>query len=538
MAWVKRVFTAVMIVLILMGVTARNRGFAADNPEDPIRQTQIIVSYTKYEWWLVGWSDNQPLCQIIINHEGWPTASEIYSTCGKVVYAQWKTTPSCELTDDLPTTTSCVGLYLHLVSTEPAEKTILVDLPLPQVFITLAGCSPTTPENRCSQLPSLLLVGDEPLPNEHITAIHATMNGQTTSCEGTTCQVPPQPTPLEGTTIEFWADSSYGDSSQHFTALVRVIETGVSPAPGNGGWYVDVLSTQWRGKQIASCAQDWHAFPPIGGPPTWLTTPEIPELLATDESYYFLAGRLISQGLVNASDCPGGGLLANGYADACGLDKAKTIVQEWQNRFDNRIIDVAKETGVPAQLLKNLFAAESQFWPGAFKDPKEYGLGQLTENGAETILLWNPTFYEKFCPLILNADACKKGYVYLNADNQATLRGALSLEAKADCPDCTAGIDLTNADFSISLFAQTLLANCDQVGQIVYNATNRIAGTVSNYEDLWRFTIANYHAGPGCLSYAIYSAWQSNDKMDWEHVSKYLTPPCQGVTSYIDKIAR
>jgi hypothetical protein len=138
----------------------------------------------------------------------------------------------------------------------------------------------------------------------------------------------------------------------------------------------------------------------------------------------------------------------------------------------------------------------------------------------------------------LNADTCKKGYVYLNAANQATLRGALSLEAKADCPDCTAGIDLTNADFSISLFAQTLLANCDQVGQIVYNATNRIAGTVSNYEDLWRFTIANYHAGPGCLSYAIYSAWQRNDKMDWEHVSEYLTPPCQGVTSYIDKIAR
>ena len=108
----------------------------------------------------------------------------------------------------------------------------------------------------------------------------------------------------------------------------------------------------------------------------------------------------------------------------------------------------------------------------------------------------------------------------------------------SDCADCEAGIDLSNADFSIKLFAQTLLANCEQVAQIVYNGTDQIAGRVSEYKDLWRFTLANYHAGAGCLSYAIYTTWSSVNRIDWENVSAHFTPPCQGVISYVEKIAR
>ena len=173
-------------------------------------------------------------------------------------------------------------------------------------------------------------------------------------------------------------------------------------------------------------------------------------------------------------------MLANGYADACGYEIAKPLVDEWQNRFDEKIIAVANETGVPAQLMKNLFAQESQFWPGVFRVPSEYGLGQITDNGAETILLWNASFFEQFCPLVLAASTCSRGYVYLNEDHRALLRGALALQAKSDCPDCDTGIDLTNVDFSIRLYAETLLANCSQVSRIVYNATNRSPGAVSD----------------------------------------------------------
>jgi hypothetical protein len=245
---------------------------------------------------------------------------------------------------------------------------------------------------------------------------------------------------------------------------------------------------------------------------------------------------LIAQGRVDASTCPTGGLQPNGYADACGLEKARPVVDEWQDRFDSRIVEVSKESGVPGQLMKNLFAQESQFWPGVFRVPYEFGLGQITDHGADTVLLWNETFFDQFCPLVLAEDSCEKGYLGLLADEKALLRGALAVTAKADCPECPQGIDLSNTNFSISLFANTLKANCAQVAQIVYNASAKAAGSTSSYEDLWRFTVANYHAGPGCVSYAIYMTWQLEQNLTWEGVARNFTPACQGVVPYVEKI--
>ena len=506
-------------------------------PEDPPRSTSIVVAYTRYEWWLLRWSDSQLACRIYVDHENWPTLEEVWVDCGSVVYNLWVNTPSCGgLSDGSVLPSQCPGLYLYYVGNQPAERTIEVDLPTPQMWIELSGCTPVLPDNLCPEIPSLTFTGEEPLPNETITNLHIVLGGQQFDCAGASCIIPLRPTTLQGMQVEFWADSSFGDSSQHFTAQVRVIDSGVSSSPERNGWYVDVISSQWRGTQLASCAQVWQAFPPVGGPPEWLTTPETPELLATDVPYSYLAGRLISQGLVDASACPGGGLLANGYADACGLEVARPMVEEWQNQFDLQIIQVAQDTGVPAQLMKNIFAQESQFWPGVFRVPNEFGLGQLTDNGAETVLLWNPTFFEQFCPLVLDESVCARGYIYLDAESQAILRGALALQANADCTDCEAGIDLSSAEFSISLFANTLLANCEQVAQIVYNATGQIAGQVSSYEDLWRYTLANYHTGPGCLSYAMYTSWAARATMDWEHVSNYLTEPCESAIPYVENV--
>jgi hypothetical protein len=211
----------------------------------------------------------------------------------------------------------------------------------------------------------------------------------------------------------------------------------------------------------------------------------------------------------------------------------------WQNQFDARIIEVAKDTGVPSQLMKNLFAQESQFWPGMFKVEREYGLGQITDKGADTILLWNQQFYTQFCPLVLSQEYCDKGYLNLPDDAAAMLRGALAIEAKSDCPGCKAGVDLTNASFSVKLFANTLLANCEQAAQIVFNATGEIPGAVSSYEDLWRISIANYHAGPGCVSYAAYAAWAANGReLLWDEMKEQFTEACLGVVPYVEKITK
>jgi hypothetical protein len=211
-------------------------------------------------------------------------------------------------------------------------------------------------------------------------------------------------------------------------------------------------------------------------------------------------------------------------------------VIEWQNQFDDQIMQVAIDTNVPAQLLKNLFAQESQFWPGEFRTANEFGLGQITDNGADALLLWNPSFYNEFCPLVLTEDQCSVGYLKLDPENQAILRGALATSADADCEACEYGIDLASVDESINLAAHTLLANCDQVAQIIYNATGSLAGEISSYDELWKFTIADYHIGPGCLSYAVYTSWAAGATMDWEHVSTLLTEPCESVIPYVTEV--
>lgn len=506
---------------------------------DGKRQTSIVVSYTQYEWWLLRWSDSSVLCRVLIEHEGRPSTDEVAQQCGSKIYDSWINTPPCRSALKGNDPSGCNGLYLIQVASRPAQKELVVELPPATVVVSLEGCNPMPPENRCTNLPVLLLSGEEPLPNESITSVEGTIDGLPFACESASCRLPLRITRPEGVLVEFFAKSSYGDESEKFSAQVRVIDSGVGAAPGSSGWYVDVLSTQWRGAPLASCAQTWDAFPPAGGMPNWLSSPDFTQLLASDQAYYYLAGRLISQGLVDAAACSSGGLLPNGYADSCGLEKARPAVQAWQNQFDKRILEVSKETGVPAQLMKNLFAQESQFWPGMFIVPYEFGLGQITDHGADAVLLWNNSFFDQFCPLVLAEDSCAKGYLRLKPEDQAILRGALALEAKADCPTCLEGVDLTNVDFSVTLFARTLQANCEQITQIIHNASQEKPGIVSSYEDLWRFTLANYHAGPGCVSYAIHMDWQDGgEKITWEEVSQKFTPACQGVVPYVEKIAR
>lgn len=532
----RRILLAFCLVLFLSGTITRLGVPAA--AQESSRVAHLIVPYIENIWWLINWDTNEVTCQVFTDHEGLPTVDDVAASCGGELAKLWWNTPPCVLKDNKSSTTDCFGLYVYLITSQVKEREVIVDLPPIRVGVNLEGCTPIPPENRCTQLPVLVLLGEEPLPNERIVSIQGAYNGQPFLCESAGCKLPLQPTPLDGIRIDFSATSTYGDTSELFTAQVRVIDTGVSGDSGESGWYVDVVSPEWRGAPLASCARIWEAFPPLGGPPAWLGSPEHPEIMASAEPYYYLAGRLIAQGLVNVSTCPGGGLLPNGYADTCGLEQSRPLVEVWQNQFDARLVEVARESGVPAQLMKNLFAQESQFWPGIFRVPYEFGLGQLTENGADSVLLWNPAFFNQFCPLVLSEETCAQGYLNLEPKFQGIVRGALALQAKADCRNCDAGVDLSSANFTVSLFANTLIANCAQVSRTVYNATTHMAGSIASYEDLWRLTVANYHAGPGCVSYAIHLAWLNTGSLAWSEVSQHFTEPCKGVVPYVEKITR
>jgi hypothetical protein len=392
-------------------------------------------------------------------------------------------------------------------------------------------------------LPTLVLTGEEPLKGEHITGLAGDVDGTPFTCDAI-CQVDLAPTDNNGSNLDFWASSSYGDSSEEFQARVRVTK---SDDPSDQAWYTDVLSTQWHGDVLAGCSQIWDIFPPVGGTPDWLSTPQRPEDLATKVSYEYLSANLIKKGVVDTSTCENGGLFANGLANTCGLEMARPAVNDWQNRFDELIFTAAQQTGVSAKLLKNIFARESQFWPGAAPDHLEAGLGQMTEGGADAVLTWNPSFYEQFCPSVLDEAECKskiyprpeEGWEGIGLDDaeRSLLRGALVKSVDAVCPDCSLGIDLKKTDFSVSVFAQTLIASCKQTGMVVDINYGNAQGKAASYEDLWRFTLVNYNAGPGCLGLAVDATSRMGEPLDWEHLSSHLTPACQGALNYVNDLS-
>ncbi|HEY3313350.1 MAG TPA: hypothetical protein VGK00_17040 [Anaerolineales bacterium] len=506
-------------------------------PPGPDRYTSMTVDITMYKWWLAAWRDNNVYCSFYVDYGGLPSENDIVSACGQDLFDNWKAySKPCEETDSR----NCPGYYFIQISSKPAKRDITIKLPPPEVKVSLEGCEPDS-SGWCTQQPSLVLTGDEPLPNESIKAISGMAGTDPFTCKGKTCTFKLSETKPTGVRLTFWAYSTYGDSSKVFDALLRVINDGAQGTRLTPRWYVDVISSQWVGAPIASCAAAWESFLPTDGLPQWLSTPPSSEALKSNIPYDYLAANLITQGVTDASACPDRGLMPDGSANACGLKAAAPDVKEWQNRFDKLIYKVAGEVDVPAQLLKNLFSRESQFWPGVFRNGKDVGLGQMTEGGADTTLLWNPSFYEQFCPLVLNETVCKaKGFSNLRANQQALLRGALVGSVDARCADCPLGLDLSRADFSVGIFAHTLLANCEQAGKIVQNVTNSMPGEKVDYETLWRFTLVNYNAGSGCLADAVTQAYDplAQVPLSWEGVAAALDAGCPGAASYVEDVSR
>jgi hypothetical protein len=105
------------------------------------------------------------------------------------------------------------------------------------------------------------------------------------------------------------------------------------------------------------------------------------------------------------------------------------------------------------------------------------------------------------------------------------------------CDNCELGIDLDRAQSSIEVFADTLLANCEQVGMVVHNTYGGAAGVSVSYEDLWRYTLVNYHSGSGCLTLAIWETRRLGERPDWGHLSNHFTPACQGAIDYVSYVS-
>lgn len=530
-------FLSLLIVISNMAFTTNFAPDSATNPPPgPDRYSVIVVEYNSYTWYMAAWKNQKIVCTVTTDHKEPPLSEEVYRDCDSTVYKTWIKQKPCLV----PQKNLCEGYYVMLVDSTPKEKEIGMMLAPATAWISLEDCEPvlSTSTNICESKPTIVLSGMEPLPNESIIRVEGTYEDQEFSCdEGDSCKIRIDETSETGANLEFWAYSSYGDSSLVYTAKIRVQKVDEGD-PDQLYWYVDILSSQWQGESSATCSESWGVFPPVGGTPDWLSTPKKSEELSSDIPYTYLATNLILQGAVDASSCTDGGLDPGGSVNQCGLEKARPAVRDWQNQFDELILSTAQETDVPARLIKNLFARESQFWPGIYQAVGDVGLGQLTENGADTTLFWNPSFYNQFCPLVLEDGACNVGYRNLGEYEKTLLRRALVGSVNATCKDCPLGLDLTQADFSVGVFAHSMIANCEQTGQILYNYTQQSPGEVAAYEDLWKFTLVNYNAGGSCLAEALTHAQGENLELTWENISPFLLGACSGAVDYVNDISK
>ena len=289
-----------------------------------------------------------------------------------------------------------------------------------------------------------------------------------------------------------------------------------------------------------TCAKIWNAYPQGGyAIPDWLYTPSKAADLQTNEPYSYLAGKLLQTGLATAPDCPYNGLLPTGFSSQCGLEAIRSEVNSWQNQFDEGIYNSAIKNAVPARLLKNIFAQESQFWLGQSDDNQHFGLGQITEGGLDPLFLAYPEYYQLVCSDVLSTDTCKSKYAELANQNKGLIRGYfLRNVIDTSCPECPKKFNEKKAADTIDIFARLVIANCEQVGRVIVDITERKPGTISTYDDLWRYTMVNYNAGSGCVSGAIEKTVQLNEPLDWQHVSDNMSSRCSTALDYVEKVSR
>ncbi len=112
----------------------------------------------------------------------------------------------------------------------------------------------------------------------------------------------------------------------------------------------------------------------------------------------------------------------------------------------------------------------------------------------------------------------------------------------ATCPNCPLGIDLSQASFSVGVFAHTLLAECEQTAQVILNNvpsdSTQSAGDFASYEDLWKFTLVNYNAGAGCLGLAVNETWTAEHQLTWDAMSSHFTDVCAPAKEYVNDISK
>ncbi len=147
-------------------------------------------------------------------------------------------------------------------------------------------------------------------------------------------------------------------------------------AQKNDGYYVQIQEmVPIRTPFTDYCSSVWETN--ANQTPSWAVLPKSPEQLNTNKQLFYLAGQMISSGVVNATGCPAGGM-EDTSPNGCGMEAANNAMIAWQNQFDFDIWWSGFQYGIPPYMLKALIENESQFWPESSRYYlDEYGLAQI-----------------------------------------------------------------------------------------------------------------------------------------------------------------
>lgn len=477
------------------------------------------VEVTEYVWRLISKTTGKVLCEVLIEHTGYPNETEAYNLCVAQIYSATgpTVTPTVRSGTATPTPAPTQALvdfnnllefgYWKFIEERHFTRTITTKLPDLIVSIT----APPGPVPQAY----VQLNAYEPVTEYKITAIRGMVNNKQFECPGAPCRV----TLTGDSSVTFFAVSSSGDESIRASAFARVVLT-------NQGYEVTLSQVTPVKTYTDSCSAIWGM--PRVELPEWARFPATPEQLNTGKNLYYLAGKLLASGVVDASECPGRGFLPDGSANACGMEKAYQAMVGWQNQFDPIIWQAGGNYGIPPKLIKAILERESQFWPGNSRYYiYEYGLAQMNQIGADVALRWDNNLYQQVCEGLLFD--CTVPYASLPSWQQAVVRGGMIRAINAECPTCRYGVDLSAAQLSIPVMSQLLRSNCSQVKYI----TNLIDVT-SGYEDLWKFTLVSYHSGYQCLFDALNSTRKAGLTYTWENVSARIS--CGGASDYVNSV--
>lgn len=470
----------IILLLLIPNITAR-----ADGP-DPGRYIITDDDCIIYIWQLMAFADLQTVCSFWLYNEGPPTASEVRAFCGADLSQAWYQTALISSSGDLPAS----GYYVLLDKLAPSTCETSHSLPPVEFNYYISS-------NR------LEISATEPILNQQIINITGLMGAHPFECLGDHCSLVIAPTGSRGIQISIQATSSQSTTP----TPAKYLYIRYQP-PGSPELVDDDHGT--------AAQQIWGSFLDPD-PPGWMSQ----QAQASSIGYVYLAGRLISTGQVDASSCHNYGLMILGYSTICGLETAWPLVIEYQNRLDPEINAAARAAGIPGQLLKRLIAIESQFWPDQHINwgaAGEAGLGQLTHNGADTLLLWDWEIYQVVC-LPWFGPECSFNYSRLDDWQRSVLQNEIM------------------KDPSLMILARALAANAAQTGAIIRDLTGSRPGAYMKHGDLWRAALINYNAGPGCLRAGLRDMGRAGYDPGWGSLETSLEALCPGSTTYVNRIA-